>query len=263
MSCGRAANRHNDAVIGGVAACSGVVTSAAVIMVAVFSIFATLSLIELKMIGVGLAVRGADRRHRRARRPASRPRWPCSATAAGTSPAGWSGCRAGGWNRSGPGAAGAARCAALPAGSQRYCWQVSEPGPGRARPDGPASSPAPALTEAAASPAPAAVPAPGPASSRARSLSRAVPEPGGVPQPGAVPEPGGVPEPGAVPEPGVVPEPGGVPEPGVPEPCGFLSRAGCLSQARSLSRMRSLRRRRPQNRALPPRHPRASAAASC
>jgi len=38
-----------------VAACSGVVTSAAVIMVAVFSIFATLSLIELKMIGVGLA----------------------------------------------------------------------------------------------------------------------------------------------------------------------------------------------------------------
>ena len=30
-------------------------TSAAVIMVAVFSIFATLSLIELKMIGVGLA----------------------------------------------------------------------------------------------------------------------------------------------------------------------------------------------------------------
>jgi RND superfamily putative drug exporter len=32
-----------------------VVTSAAVIMVAVFSIFATLSLIELKMIGIGLA----------------------------------------------------------------------------------------------------------------------------------------------------------------------------------------------------------------
>jgi RND superfamily putative drug exporter len=42
-------------VVGGVSACSGVVTSAAVIMVAVFSIFATLSLIELKMIGVGLA----------------------------------------------------------------------------------------------------------------------------------------------------------------------------------------------------------------
>jgi RND superfamily putative drug exporter len=32
-----------------------VVTSAAVIMVAVFSIFATLSIIDLKMIGVGLA----------------------------------------------------------------------------------------------------------------------------------------------------------------------------------------------------------------
>ena len=46
---------HEEAVVGGVAACSGVVTSAAVIMVAVFSIFATLSLIELKMIGVGLA----------------------------------------------------------------------------------------------------------------------------------------------------------------------------------------------------------------
>jgi putative drug exporter of the RND superfamily len=46
---------HREAVVGGVSACSGVVTSAAVIMVAVFSIFATLSLIELKMIGVGLA----------------------------------------------------------------------------------------------------------------------------------------------------------------------------------------------------------------
>ena len=43
-----------DAVVG-IAACSGVVTSAAVIMVAVFSIFATLSIIDLKMIGVGLA----------------------------------------------------------------------------------------------------------------------------------------------------------------------------------------------------------------
>ena len=44
-----------DAVIGGIASCAGVVTSAAVIMVAVFSIFATLSIIDLKMIGVGLA----------------------------------------------------------------------------------------------------------------------------------------------------------------------------------------------------------------
>ena len=46
---------HREAVIGGIASCSGVVTSAAVIMVAVFSIFATLSIIDLKMIGVGLA----------------------------------------------------------------------------------------------------------------------------------------------------------------------------------------------------------------
>jgi RND superfamily putative drug exporter len=46
---------HREAVIGGIASCSGVVTSAAVIMVAVFSIFATLSLVDLKMIGVGLA----------------------------------------------------------------------------------------------------------------------------------------------------------------------------------------------------------------
>jgi RND superfamily putative drug exporter len=43
------------AVVGGISTCSGVVTSAAVIMVAVFSIFATLSTIDLKMIGVGLA----------------------------------------------------------------------------------------------------------------------------------------------------------------------------------------------------------------
>src|SRR6185437_10353300 len=43
---------HREAVVGGIASCSGVVTSAAVIMVAVFSIFATLSIIELKMIGV-------------------------------------------------------------------------------------------------------------------------------------------------------------------------------------------------------------------
>jgi RND superfamily putative drug exporter len=44
-----------DAVVGGVASSAGVVTSAAVIMVAVFSIFATLSLIQLKTLGVGLA----------------------------------------------------------------------------------------------------------------------------------------------------------------------------------------------------------------
>jgi RND superfamily putative drug exporter len=46
----------SDAVVGGVSSSAGVVTSAALIMVAVFSIFATLSLIQLKMLGVGLAV---------------------------------------------------------------------------------------------------------------------------------------------------------------------------------------------------------------
>jgi putative drug exporter of the RND superfamily len=46
----------SDAVVGGIASSAGVVTSAAVIMVAVFSIFATLSLIQMKMLGLGLAV---------------------------------------------------------------------------------------------------------------------------------------------------------------------------------------------------------------
>jgi putative drug exporter of the RND superfamily len=45
-----------DAVVGGISSSAGVVTSVAVIMVAVFSILATLSLIQLKMLGVGLAV---------------------------------------------------------------------------------------------------------------------------------------------------------------------------------------------------------------
>ena len=48
--------RTTDAVVSGIASSAGVVTSAAVIMVAVFSIFATLSLIQLKMLGLGLAV---------------------------------------------------------------------------------------------------------------------------------------------------------------------------------------------------------------
>src|SRR6266849_1855716 len=43
------------AVTGGIASSAGVVTSAAAIMVAVFSIFATLSLIEFKMFGVAMA----------------------------------------------------------------------------------------------------------------------------------------------------------------------------------------------------------------
>jgi len=44
-----------DAVTGGIASSAGVVTSAALIMVAVFSIFATLSLIDLKILGIGTA----------------------------------------------------------------------------------------------------------------------------------------------------------------------------------------------------------------
>ncbi len=45
-----------DAVVAGIAGGAGVVTSAAVIMVAVFSVLATLSIIQAKMLGVGLAV---------------------------------------------------------------------------------------------------------------------------------------------------------------------------------------------------------------
>jgi uncharacterized membrane protein YdfJ with MMPL/SSD domain len=45
-----------ESIEGGIARRAGVVSSAAVIMVAVFSILATLSLIQLKMIGIGLAV---------------------------------------------------------------------------------------------------------------------------------------------------------------------------------------------------------------
>jgi RND superfamily putative drug exporter len=44
-----------DAIVGGVASSAGVVTSAALIMVAVFSIFTTLPLVDLKILGVGTA----------------------------------------------------------------------------------------------------------------------------------------------------------------------------------------------------------------
>jgi putative drug exporter of the RND superfamily len=44
-----------DAVVSGIASSAGVVTSAALIMVAVFSIFATMSLVDLKILGVGTA----------------------------------------------------------------------------------------------------------------------------------------------------------------------------------------------------------------
>src|SRR3954471_16251444 len=47
--------RTEDAVAHGIKSTAGVVTSAAVVMVAVFSVFATLSLLEFKQMGVGLA----------------------------------------------------------------------------------------------------------------------------------------------------------------------------------------------------------------
>jgi len=46
----------DEAVSHGIKTTAGVVTSAAVVMVGVFSIFATLSLIDFKQMGVGLAV---------------------------------------------------------------------------------------------------------------------------------------------------------------------------------------------------------------
>jgi uncharacterized membrane protein YdfJ with MMPL/SSD domain len=48
--------RTEDAVSHGIKSTAGVVTSAAIVMVAVFSIFATLSALDFKMMGVGLAV---------------------------------------------------------------------------------------------------------------------------------------------------------------------------------------------------------------
>jgi len=51
---GRGVGTH-EAVTGGIASSAGVVTSAALIMVAVFSIFATMPLIDLKILGIGTA----------------------------------------------------------------------------------------------------------------------------------------------------------------------------------------------------------------
>jgi uncharacterized membrane protein YdfJ with MMPL/SSD domain len=45
-----------DAVARGIKATAGVVTSAAIVMIAVFSIFATLGALDFKQMGVGLAV---------------------------------------------------------------------------------------------------------------------------------------------------------------------------------------------------------------
>jgi RND superfamily putative drug exporter len=46
---------NREAVAQGISGSAGVVTSAAIVMVAVFSIFATLSTIDMKQLGVGLA----------------------------------------------------------------------------------------------------------------------------------------------------------------------------------------------------------------
>jgi hypothetical protein len=51
-SCG---SSPRDAVVGGIASSGGLVTSAPLIMVAVFSTFATLSLVDLRILGVGMA----------------------------------------------------------------------------------------------------------------------------------------------------------------------------------------------------------------
>jgi putative drug exporter of the RND superfamily len=48
--------RERRSITEGIASSAGVVTSAALIMVAVFSVFATMSLVDLKMLGIGTAV---------------------------------------------------------------------------------------------------------------------------------------------------------------------------------------------------------------
>ena len=47
--------KTEDAVAYGIKSTAGVVTSAAIVMVAVFAIFATLGMLEMKQMGVGLA----------------------------------------------------------------------------------------------------------------------------------------------------------------------------------------------------------------
>ena len=57
----------DEAVSHGIKSTAGVVTSAALVMVAVFAVFATLSMPFFKQFGVGLAVADPDRRHDRPR----------------------------------------------------------------------------------------------------------------------------------------------------------------------------------------------------
>ena len=61
-----------DAVAHGIKTTAGVVTSAAVVMISVFAIFATLSLLIFKQLGVGPRGGRADRRDDRPRRAAAR-----------------------------------------------------------------------------------------------------------------------------------------------------------------------------------------------
>ena len=64
----------DEAVAHGIKTTAGVVTSAAVVMIAVFAIFATLSLLIFKQLGVGLGDGGADRRDDHPRRCCCRRR---------------------------------------------------------------------------------------------------------------------------------------------------------------------------------------------
>ena len=72
----RAGRSAREAAADGVAATGGTVTSAALVMVAVFAIFATLRMVENKQLGVGLVGGDPDRRHARPRRRACRPSSP-------------------------------------------------------------------------------------------------------------------------------------------------------------------------------------------
>ena len=63
---------NEDAVAHGIKSTAGVVTSAAVVMVGTFSVFALLPLIDMKEMGIGLAAASPDRRHPRPRRAAAR-----------------------------------------------------------------------------------------------------------------------------------------------------------------------------------------------
>ena len=58
------------AVAEGITGSAGVVTSAAAVMIGVFAVFATLSTMDMKQLGVGLAVGDPDRRHHH---PGGRP----------------------------------------------------------------------------------------------------------------------------------------------------------------------------------------------